>query len=207
MLSKIPRGSEHGYSFWTKQEDHSEFQSWIMSSSNLIISVVPKDNPIRVNLTSVLEDNHYVRGSSVPSSTLQKVFGLLKSAYEEMKHGLFKKFEYLVMAETFDDFLDHAEKFHKANQKKEAAILAAIVFEDSIKKIAKKNGIETNQTLDPLIKELIKAEVFNAIEGKRITGYVPLRNSALHANWEEFDIKNVGEFIKATKSIIENFLA
>ena len=48
------------------------------------------------------------------------------------------------------------------------------------------------KSLDPLIDELVKNEVITPVKAKRIKGFAAVRNHALHAEWEEFDIKDVG---------------
>ncbi|WP_116003380.1 MULTISPECIES: hypothetical protein [unclassified Simplicispira] len=55
---------------------------------------------------------------------------LLSSLKDEAEHGLLRRLEDVVVATTFDDFLDHAEAFHRANKAREAGVLAAIVLED-----------------------------------------------------------------------------
>ena len=122
-------------------------------------------------------------------------------------HGLLKKIEYIVVATAFDDFLDHAETFHKANMAREAGVLAAVVLEDVIKRIAEKNGVSpSGQSLEPLVDVLVKAQVFTPVKAKRIKAYVGVRNPALHAEWDKFDIRDAGDLITGTRDLIEHYL-
>ncbi|GAI03064.1 unnamed protein product, partial [marine sediment metagenome] len=133
----------------------------------------------------------------IPSKIVLKMLGLLISAQEEWSKGMLREIEYVIAAETFDDFLDHAASYHKAGKKIEASVLASAVLEDTIKKIAVKNSMETRErSLDPLIDDLKAAGVFTPVKAKRVKAYAGIRNKADHAEWDEFDIKDVGQMIE-----------
>jgi uncharacterized protein YutE (UPF0331/DUF86 family) len=117
------------------------------------------------------------------------------------------KIEYIIAAATFDEFLDHAKEYHGANKKMEASVLASAVLEDTVKKIAAKNSIvSAGTTLDPLIDEFVKNGVFTPVKAKRVKAFIAVRNKAFHAEWDQFDIKDVGKLIEGTKELVEDFL-
>ncbi|GAI58184.1 unnamed protein product [marine sediment metagenome] len=135
------------------------------------------------------------------------MLGLLISAQTDWSEGMLREIEYVIAAETFDDFLDHATSYHRAGKKIEASVLASAVLEDTIKKIAVKNSIETKgKSLDPLIDDLKAAGVFTPVKAKRGKAYAGIRNKADHAEWDEFDIKDVGKMIEGIRELIEEFL-
>jgi hypothetical protein len=140
----------------------------------------------------------------VPYHVIQKLLGLLDSVLEEIQRGLLRKAEYIFIASTFDDFLDHASEYHKANKKIESSVLASAVFEDSVRKLSAKNALkESGVALDALIADLVKMGVLTAVKAKKIKGYSAIRNKALHAQWDDFDIRDVGDMIKGTREILE----
>jgi phage terminase large subunit-like protein len=57
--------------------------------------------------------------------------------------------------------------------------------------------------LDALIADLVKMGVLTAVKAKKIKGYSAIRNKALHAQWDDFDIRDVGDMIKGTREILE----
>ena len=72
----------------------------------------------------------------------------------------------------------------------ESSVLASAVLENTVKKICKKNGIETSgKSLEVLIDELARADLLLQVKVKRTKTSAGVRNHALHAEWEEFDIK------------------
>jgi hypothetical protein len=193
------------YQYWVPKVRIPEFRSWLTSAANLIYHVSPPSSHLTQECNRIMADEHLKQG--VSSNVLVLMLGLLTGAKDEWDHGLLGKIEYIVAGATFDDFLDHADEYHKGNKKVEAAVLGSAVLEDTVKKIAQKNGIQTSgKTLDPLVDDLVKANVLTLVKGKRVKAYAGVRNHALHAEWDKFEISDVGELIKGTRELIENYL-
>jgi uncharacterized protein YutE (UPF0331/DUF86 family) len=193
------------YPYWIPKVRIPEFRSWLASASNLIHFVVPPETHLAKECDSIMADEHLKQG--VPSNVLVLMLGLLKGTKEEWDHGLLGRMEYIVAGATFDDFLDYADEYHKGNKKMESSVLASAVLEDTVKKIAQKNGLITEgKTLDPLIDELVKANVFTPVKAKRVRSFAGVRNHALHAEWDKFDNSDVGAMIKGIRELIEESL-
>jgi uncharacterized protein YutE (UPF0331/DUF86 family) len=180
-------------------------QAWLASAANAIQQIAPGPGIYSDELhrhTTGAEMRH-----GIPVSVQQKILGLLRSLRDEAKAGLLAKLEYQVFATAFDDFLDHASEFQKTGKLKEAGILAASVLEDTLKRVARKNGVDpAGKTLDPLIDELTKLNVFNAIRAKRLKAYAGVRNAAFHAEWDKLTLKDVGDLIDGTRGLLEEHL-
>ena len=189
--------------YWFRQEDVPSLQAWIASAANFFRLCATPDTYFLQEATRIVEDKHLAGG--VPYHTVQKLVGLLQSIAEEMKHGLMRKAEYIFVASTFDDFLDHAAEFHKSGKKTESSVLASTVFEDAVRRLATKQKMEQGgQSLDSLIDDLVKCGAVTPVKAKRWKSYAGVRNSSLHAQWNDFDIRDVGEMIKGTREIIES---
>jgi len=196
---------QNSYEYWVPQRSVPEFRSWLTSASNLIHFVVPPETHLAKECDRFLADNDLKRG--VTSSVLVQMLGLLRGVKDEWDHGLLGRIEYIVAGATFDDFLDYAAEYLKGNKKMESSVLASAVLEDTVKKIAQKNGLATERkTLDPLIDELVKVNAFTPVKAKRVKAYAGVRNHALHADWDKFDISDVGQLIEGTRELIENYL-
>lgn len=191
--------------YWYRNEEISEVQAWIGSVGNYFRLTATPDTYYHQECTRILENPELQKG--MPFHTVQKLVGLLKSINDEIAKGLLRKAEYIFVATTFDDFLDHAAVYHKGGKKLESSVLASAVFEDTIRKIATKNEItESGRSMEALIDGLSKSGVFTPVKAKRIKGYAAIRNKALHAQWDEFDIKDVGELIKGARELIESYM-
>lgn len=193
---------EYGQDYWITDSNTSQAQKWISSASFLIKQVCPTENHYVDELSLVLGDANYRNGSNVPVHTIQKVFGIFEAVYDEYKRGSLKDYKYVIFASAFDDFLDHAEKFHADGKKIEASVLASIVLEDIIKKIASKNEVQAGG-IEETIDSLVKAGVFTDVRAKRIKGLCGVRQKALHADWDAFDLRDVGLQIEGIKKLIE----
>lgn len=204
LRSRIPR-DEDGPKYWTRKEEMAEYQAWLSSVANLIVAIAPPGSPFTEQVAAVLK--HKCLESGVPSNVFFQMQGLLTSAREEFEHGLLGRIGYVVAAATFDDFLDHAASYHKGNRKIEASVLASAVLEDTVKKIADKNGLSVaGKSLEPLIDDLVKAAVLTPVKAKRVKGLAAVRNHALHAEWDSLDIRDVGNLIAGTRELLEEFL-
>lgn len=194
-----------GSDYWVDEHYIPEIQAWMTSAANLISLTTPPASNFRDVLERITTNDQLLGG--VPWVLVQKMQGLLRSIREEATHGLLRRLEDVVVATAFDDFLDHADAFHRGNKAREAGVLAAIVLEDTLKRIAQRHGVQgSGQSLEPLIDELTKAGVFTTVKAKRIKAYAGVRNPALHAEWDKFDIRDAGDLIAGTRDLIANYL-
>jgi hypothetical protein len=205
IIAGVPRDSDGFPYYWVEDEHIPKCQSWISSTVNLIRLVDRAGGAFSAECDRLLRDKEY--GTSIPSRLIRKLHGVLSATRDEWQRGLLRRISYIVVAEAFDDFLDHASYYHKGNKKLEASVLASAVLEDTVKKIARKHETEAKgMSLEPLVDELTKQDVFTPVKAKRVRGFAGVRNHALHAEWEEFDIRDVGELINGTRELIETFL-
>jgi hypothetical protein len=187
---------------WYLGEDVPELQAWISSTANFFRLIATPDTYFHQECKRVVEDEQLSRG--VPTISIQKLLGLLQSASEEMAAGLMRKAEYVFVATTFDDFLDHASEYHKTGKKIESSVLASAVFEDSVRKLAQKHTIaEAGRSMEALIDDLAKSGVLTSVKARRVKGFSGVRNKALHAQWDEIDLLDVGDLIKGTRELVE----
>ncbi len=203
LISLSPK-DEHGPEYWVQEDHLFEYQKWIDSTVNLIKIIDRIDGIFNTECDRLLQSEDMKGGIS--TSIIQRFFGILQSANDEWERGLLRKIEHIIIAEAFDNFLDYASDFHKGDKKIESSVLSSIVLEDTIKRIAKKNSLDTKgKSLDLLIDELIKANIFTSVKGKRIKGFAGVRNHALHAEWDSFDIRDVGELISGVRELLEHY--
>jgi len=205
LTNSIPCDKDGSPVHWVDVKRIAEYHQWLTSVANLVNLIAPANSIFMAECNRLMNDERFKIG--IPARVVQQMYGVLNSALEEWKAGLLRKIEYIVVAETFDDFLDHATQYHKGNKKIASSVLASAVLEDTIKKIANRNSINPKGlSLEPLIDELIKKDVFTPVKGKRVKGFASVRNHSLHAEWDKFDIQDVGELIKGTRELIDQFL-
>jgi hypothetical protein len=144
------------------------------------------------------------RLGSAKSECVGQLVSVLENLLADIEAGLISSLEDRIRAETFDDFLDHAVQYHKA-KRKESGVIAGVVFEDTIRRIAKNNGVSARK-LETIINELAKKNVLTATKAKRAKVGAHVRTKATHALWEEFDLKDVSDTINFTRELIATHL-
>ena len=191
--------------YWFQQRFVPVLQQWIASVVTFFeFAAIDNSYYIR-EVKNIVSDKDLKTGVAFHSH--QKLLGLLASFREELELGFLKNFELMIVSLTYDNFLDEAEIFHKANKKIESSILVSVVFENTIRKIAIKNDIkEEGESIEEIINKLTKTKIFTGVQAKRIKSYASLRNEALHTHWDKFEIREVGIMIKGTRDLIETKL-
>lgn len=132
---------------------------------------------------------------------------ILSALSADAQAGLLASIADHARAETFDDFLNHAEAYAKQNRKNEAGAIAGVVFEDSLRRVCRKyNQTERGIQLDQLISDLVNADVLTDTKAKRARAAAHVRTKATHAQWDEFDLSDVRACIEFTRELVASEL-
>ncbi|MFV0482214.1 MAG: hypothetical protein ACK5LP_09550 [Campylobacteraceae bacterium] len=137
---------------------------------------------------------------------VKKILGTISSFLKEYNNKIVN-LENEIIAISYDNFLDNAQEFLKNNKKIESSILASIVFEDTLNKIIKVNNLNTEETKDKNISELVKLCIFSQLKAKHYRASSNVRNNALHAKFDEIDKKDIQILIDNTRELISKHLS
>jgi len=190
--------SEYGQALSAAQKQ--ECSAWMASALHVVHLVCPNtENAYRKRAEKIAGKNS---GWAINSDVGE--FGFLLSAlYKDIEQGLLASVADRARAETFDNFLDHAKEYLKENLKNEAGVISGVVFEDSLRRVCRKNGIEDKgEKLDNLISELAKKDIISQAKAKRARAAAHVRAKATHAQWDEFDLNDVKGTIDFTEELI-----
>jgi hypothetical protein len=202
FLKKITYSRENKQeSFYFKDKDTTELTSWLYSVVTIFQQALTI-NRFYYDEACILKNEGY--NGIIPCHIIKKLVGLLLSFIEGNEAKLLN-ITNRITAINYDDFLDYASKLYKENKKMEASVLASIVFEDTMRKIAKIHLIDENK-LEDIINKLKSSSAFNEVKAKRYKASSDLRNKALHAKWDEFELQDVSKLIEDAKELIENHL-
>jgi hypothetical protein len=175
-------------------------RAWLIASEHAVKLVCPSDsNPYHVDAQSI------VLKGTIPlhAHLVDQMAALLVRLLQEIEGGLLTTIENHAIAVTFDDFLDHGAEYLKDGRKNEAAVIAGIVFEDTVRRICRVLEIPENGVpLDALISELTKRDVLTALKAKRARAAAGLRTSAAHARWEEIQLSDVQPVVEFTRELM-----
>jgi hypothetical protein len=174
--------------------------AWVTEALNVVQLAVPdRFQPYRQQIEL-----------AVYATVSQKVLTIaatLRSLLADVDLGLVSTLANTIRAEAFDNFLDHAVEYQKRKRKNEAGVIAAGVFEDTMRKIyADKIDKFSRPDLEQVIIVLTKKEVITVEQEKQARVAQLVRNKAAHADWDGFTMQGVDDTIKITKALIEAHL-
>jgi uncharacterized protein YutE (UPF0331/DUF86 family) len=100
-----------------------------------------------------------------------------------------------------------AKRAMDENAKDAAAVLSCAALEDMLKRFAETKGLNVeDRDLTEVINALRSAGVLSSQQLALVKGMVPMRNKALHAEWDKVDetgIRSVIAFVE--EFLIRNF--
>lgn len=171
-----------------------------MTSVQHVIHLLLESGPYRRKFDEIIGTDHGYR----IHHGVKEVRAILLSLQRDMEAGLLVSLTDQARAETFDDFLDHAEFYVQQGRKNEAGVIAGVVFEDSLRRVCRKQQIvEKDVKLDQLISQLTSNGTFTAVKAKRARVAAHVRTKASHAQWDEFEMADV----QATLTFTHEFVA
>jgi hypothetical protein len=188
---------------WPKNSDKiAACRSWIAEALNIIDHAVPiENNAYRQAIIQLGGGQHHMLDK------LHSMSAILSSLLADRDAGLIADFGNKIRAETFDDFLDHADIYRQEKQHQPAGVLAGVVFEDTIRRICRDKGInEKGEDLDKLISALLRQTVITGQQAKQARVAAHVRTKATHAQWDEYDLDGVGETIAITRTFLREHL-
>lgn len=181
------------------EDDRQRCSAW-MTSVQHVTHLLFDSGPYRHKLDEITGADYGYR----IHHGVAEIQAILMSLQRDMEAGLIVSITDQARAETFDDFLDHAEFYVQQGRKNEAGVIAGVVFEDSLRRVCRKQQIlEKDVKLDQLISQLTSNGTFTAVKAKRARVAAHVRTKASHAQWDEFEMADV----QATLAFTHEFIA
>jgi hypothetical protein len=192
-LAGIPRSSSQ----------NAQAIGWVTEAVNVIELGIPiENNAYRRRIREIAEDDR-----SGSTHKVGYIAECLRAFLPDIDAGLIANFGNKVRAETFDDFLDYAETYHREGEKQAAGVLAGVVFEDTIRRICRdQNILEKDEDLEKLINTLARKTVITGQQSKQAKVAAHVRTKATHAQWDEYDLHGVAETIRLTRTFLREHL-
>lgn len=195
-------GNENGQT--VDEQRRGECSAWLTSAQNIVHNICPSPaSSYRQKADSLLSREWgYVIHEGVA-----ELRAVLRYLLVDAQAGLLAAVADQARAETFDDFLDHAEAYLSDSRRNEAGVIAGVVFEDTLRRICRKQSIvEKDVKLDQLISALTLNGVLSGVKAKRARVAAHVRTKASHAQWDEFDLSDVEATIALARELIASHL-
>ena len=178
--------------------------AWLTAAQNLVHLICTDPTaPYRSKADRVaLREHGYMINAAVG-----ELAAVLTALQNDADLGLLASVADRARAETFDDFLDHADVYLQNKRKKEAGVIAGVVFEDTVRRLCRKKTIvEKGERIDELISALSSKGEISGIKAKRARVAAHVRTKATHAQWDEFEFEDVRATIEITREFISSNL-
>jgi hypothetical protein len=176
--------------------------AWLVSATNLVAQICKPSNPYYKAVCERPSEDGTPLGTVV-----LEVSSVLVRLKEDLSQGLLKAVVEQAQGETLESLLDQAVDYHARGRLEGAGVLVSAVFEDAVRRIASSRELEASGTnLDALITGLERAGVCSAVAARRWRAVAALRNKALHAQWNDFTLQDIGAAITLVKEIVETNL-
>lgn len=199
---ELAQGNENGAVRDDRQQQ--ECIGWLISAQHIIKNVCQGlDTPYLEHAERIASTGY---GFTV-NLGVGEMTALLRHLLADAEAGLLSSVVDRARAETFDDFLDHADHYLHEDRKNESGVIAGVVFEDTIRRICRRLGMaEKGVKIDNLISDLAKAGELSGTKAKRARTAADVRTKASHAQWDEFDRSDVQAAIDITRELVSTKL-
>jgi hypothetical protein len=176
-------------------------EGWITEAVNVVEVAIPiESNSYRRRVRELETRPGYAAATKVAA-----IAACLQAFLFDVDAGLIADFGNKVRAETFDDFLDHAEAYRQEGEKQAAGVLAGVVFEDTIRRICRDKNI-SGKDLKQLINALARNTIITGQQSKQAKVAAHVRTKATHALWDEYSLDGVADTIRLTRTFLQEHL-
>lgn len=131
------------------------------------------------------------------------IVGVIEACIDDLQHGFLTSQQFLIAGELFDSVLSEAKHLASCSYKDPAAILARVVLEDALKRIAQECDINGNTKASIINDELKRSGRFSQPLWRQVQSWLDLGNAAAHGKFTEYSDQDVNRCIEG----IEMFVA
>lgn len=198
-ISTLERPSDYS-SPYIQGDDQIRLQAWLVKASNIIGTVFGSESP-HVRHFNDLTKN----GASfiAQSDEVVRIVGLLDGALNDLENGFLIGQEFLIAAEIFDSVLVQAKHLNQSGHKDPAAVLARVVLEDSLRRLASQEGLDETQSAGRLNDDLRGKGRYAQPQWRLIQAWLDIGNAAAHGKFSDYTDDDVQRLVED----IERFLA
>jgi hypothetical protein len=152
-----------------------------------------------------------------PSHGLTDVRGLIRGLQAAYDDGMLESIAETIEANVTADYLGQAQQLLKEGvtgnfEHIPAAVLTGAIFEDSLRRLCVRNTISlldakgNSKTLNPMIEDLKKANLYNELKAKQLRAWADIRNAAAHGEFTKFNKQDVEAMLIGVQNFLADYL-
>ena len=180
--------------------DEAAFFQWQVSSLSFLEATVGEASIHFSRFRDVTAEPRYSEAS--------RGVAVLRATSEDLRGGYLAKYESLIHAELFTDFLDMAEHLSLAGYVNPAASLTGAVLENGLRKLAIRSGINVAEADDisALNQKLAAKGIYNRLVQKQIHAWKAVRDAADHGRFSEYSKEDVDGLVSGVRHFLGRML-
>lgn len=197
-VAKLERPTSIGH--YIQDEDKIKLNAWLTKTRNILESVFGTQSPQFQNFREVLPKDG-IRGVS-SAYDIHSITGVLVGALDDLVKGFLLGQEFLIAGEVFNSILEQAKELNKNGYKDPSAVLARVVIEDALKRLARREEIDDTHKATKINDDLKKSGIYPQVQWRLIQAWLDIGNAAAHGKFGEYTEEGVMKMIEG----VEQFL-
>jgi hypothetical protein len=186
-VAKLEKPSSVGP--YIQDQDTIPLQAWLTKVGNIIETVFGPQSPHFRHLKELMP------GGGVRliqhAYEVHPIIGLIAGALDDLEKGYLLGQEFLIAGEVFDSVLEQAKYLATSGYKDPAAILARVVLEDALKRLARGEGIDDTMRASRINDELKALGKYPQPQWRLIQAWLDIGNAAAHGKFDEYSKEDV----------------
>lgn len=180
----------YGSGIMIPKENWNHFQEWLIRCENIIFMIFGEKSVQYHRFKKIRESDNKAY------DIYNQLRGLMRGCFKDVRDGFLTNQEFIIANEIFDSILEEAEEFIKQKKKDIGAILLRIVLEDSIRRIAKREGINNidNITTSEVNDKLKNSDFFSKTIWRQNQVWLDIGNYASHGDFDKYTQDEVEKF-------------
>jgi len=200
LISAYADMERNSYQDIDRLENEIEAQSLLSRAIAAIHRISGNSSSYSAEVDRVRKEYHHTRHTYL-------IIGVVKALREDVNAGYLRSLAEIVHAEVFADFIDMASHLLSNGYKDAAAVIIGSTLEVHLKKLAVKNGVDTDVDGKPIKaerinQEMVRANVYTVLDQKSVTAWLDLRNKAAHGDYNEYSLVQVKLLIASVQDFI-----
>lgn len=201
-VAKLEKPSQSSSAKYFHNEEKKQVFSWLTKSRNILETALGAQSPHVRHFDAVIPKYGLDHVNS--ASEVYRFIGILAGALSDLENGYLLGQEFFIAGELFDTILEQAKHLAKNSYKDPAAVLARVVIEDSLKRIARSEGVDENQKASIINDELKKNGRFSQPQWRFIQGWLDIGNAAAHGKFDQYTQDDVVKMIDDVERFLVN---
>ena len=197
-VARLERPSSVGA--YIQDEDKIRAHAWLANAENILVTVFGKESSHLTHFREAMPRGGIRHVDH--SYDIHPLNGVLSGALDDLEKGFLIGQEFIIAGEVLDSVLEQAKYLNKSGYKDPAAVLARVVLEDALKRIARNEGIDDNRKASIINDDLKRHNIYSQPQWRFIQAWLDIGNSAAHGNFDAYSVEDVIKMIEG----IEQFL-